>query len=33
MNSRPSILPVSIEDFQIIKYLEEGQFGTVYLSR
>jgi serine/threonine protein kinase len=24
---------VSVEDFQIIKYMEEGQFGTVYLSR
>lgn len=24
---------ISIHDFQIIKYLEEGQFGTVYLAR
>lgn len=24
---------ISIEDFQIRKYIKEGQFGTVYLSR
>lgn len=37
MNSRTALLPtprpISINDFQILKYLEEGQFGTVYLSR
>lgn len=24
---------ICIDDYQILKYMEEGQFGTVYLSR
>lgn len=40
MSSKPklqtkgeSTRSITIDDFQILKYMEEGQFGTVYLSR
>lgn len=30
---QPKTRGITIDDFQILKYLEEGQFGVVYLCR
>jgi hypothetical protein len=28
-----SVRGLCMDDFQVVRYMEEGQFGTVYLSR
>jgi hypothetical protein len=33
MSNRPTRKGVGVEDFQVIRFLEEGQFGAVYLAR